>query len=244
MKKLLILLLTAMLLCSFAACTVRGAEDESHKSSQTSAPNGSASGQSTAQPSDGTSGAAASGSDLYIPEPWSDAAQSALEQLRGNMAETGAVCAIAFVGYVDPNVSIAESVAVNDLFSETDCGERYPFLMEMTPAQCCAEGHAELYCLVPPADGCLVVIGETDMEEGEPAGPVRELYRSESGEPVYFTADSNGWGGSCIDLTVTAADGTTMHCTPALYCNLGTLAVPENVIDFSVYPGAFPSAEQ
>ena len=237
MKKLMIFLLAGTLALSCCSCTLR--EVPASEQTQTSE-NPAKSGKpaaSTAQPTGekAEKPAVSSGSDLFVPEPWSREAADSLSRLRSRAAEAGACCAIALLGYMDSDMTVAAFLAEYDLLSENGSGDAYPFLREMTPLQCCAEGYTELYCLVPTEKGCLVVIGETELVEGEPTGPVTEVYRSDSGDPVMFTADSNGWGGSCIDLTVTTPDGSTVHCNPGIYCNLGTLAIPDEILDFTVY---------
>lgn len=180
----------------------------------------------------------ASGSDLLLPEPYSEDAQAALKRLTEEMSESGSVCALAFVDLVDPELSIAASVETYDLVSAGGCWELYPFLKEMTPAQCFAEGNSELYCLLTAEEGSLVTIEKAEMEHGEPTDRTTELYRGSPEGPIFFTADSNGRGASNIRLTVKTPAGRELSFYPGLYSNLGTLGETEGVLDFSVYANA------
>lgn len=229
MTRKLFSLSAALLLIILCACTVRSPELPA-QNTQTSNAYPSTDPRKPVQP--------ASGSDLLLPEPYSEDAQAALKRLTEEMSESGSVCALAFVDLVDPELSIAASVETYDLVSAGGCWELYPFLKEMTPAQCFAEGNSELYCLLTAEEGSLVTIEKAEMEHGEPTDRTTELYRGSPEGPIFFTADSNGRGASNIRLTVKTPAGRELSFYPGLYSNLGTLGETEGVLDFSVYANA------
>lgn len=126
----------------------------------------------------------ASGSDLYIPEPLSEDAQAALDALYGELRTQDCLCAVAYLGAVPAGTPLAEYLERSGTLTElAEQGGAYRFLPELTPAQCGSGGFTMLYCLVPLSEQAPVCIRAGD----------RELYRSETGGPVLFTADSNGF---------------------------------------------------
>ena len=172
----------------------------------------------------------------------SDAASASLAQARQIILDADAVFGLAFIGYTDPELSIPEAITAWELLEERDYPESFPFMKEMTPRQCAPGGGSELYCLVPFSEGDLVVIEQAETLEGEPVEPYTEIYCSTSGEPVFFTADSNGWGGSDVIVTVKDVKGRELRCNPAMWSNLAMLVQTDGVADLTIYPDDSPAA--
>lgn len=216
MKKTPALLLAAALVLSLCACGNGGPTTPPVQETPEAAP--------------------ASSSDLSTPAPEEDVTDELLLSVRRWIRETDCVFGLAFIGYVDPNMSIAESIETCGVLEEREYSTHYPFMNGMEAEQYCSNGGSELYCLVPAGAGTGIRIEEAEMEDGEPTDRLTEVFRTETGKPLFFTLNSNGWGGSDVILTVRNADGKELRCNPGLYCNLGTLAIPDEVMDLTIYP--------
>ena len=253
MKQTILGVLTAALLLSLCACGGQSAASPEHTDKPEPAPGTTASSDPdstapvTAAPEPTPEPTpepyypdVASPSDLYIPEMRSKSAETSLAELRKRMEGAGADCAIAYLGHANPGMSLAEFLGCYDLLQDSKIGEAFPFLKEMTPANCVAEVWSDLFCLVPVSTDVRVVIEQVEMdEEAEPTDEVAAvLYDSSNGEPVFFTSESNGWGGSNVRVRITTADGSENDFWAAMWCNLGTVCEAERVLDFSIYDAA------
>ena len=183
----------------------------------------------------------ASGTDLLVFEPLSGDASASLTVLRAAINDAGDCCGIAFLGYVPPTCPLEEGIVSCGLLEEENAPDllsRYPFLCEIAGAHCVNPAFSELYCLVPAATDAKVRVTRQVMDDSaEPTDEVAAvLYESDDGEPIFLSAESNGWGGSNVRVTVTDAQGRETSFIPAILCNLGTIAESDGVFDFSVYP--------
>jgi len=236
------LLPVLLLLLLLSACTVRSAEAPGEEIKEA----GVGKGKPVDLPGIGGNGKGknevpASGSDLFR-EPASEAAKTSLQGLYDAMEAENAACGIAFLGYADPNASISVNIEGYGMLEDSDTAAQYPFLYEMTAADCADICFSELYCIVPSANADGILVEQTAMdEEAEPTEEAEEtLYQSDSCGPVFVCADSNGWDGSNVLVTIRLRDGSELRFHPFLYCNLGTVGVPDGVYDFTVYSNANP----
>lgn len=239
MKKIPLILILVFLLSSLCACSVRD-RAEAENPADPSRPAAPSEKEERKQEKPGKkpskTDTPATGTDLLIPEPLSEAASAALAAVRTEAAANGDVCAIAFLGYADPERNIAESLAAENIFAGNPTCAAYPFLPELTPMNCHGEGFSELLCLVPAGEGYTLRLEEAELEAGEPTDRLTELWSGAFSEPILFTADSNGWGGSNLIVTVTDASGSALRFNPGLLANLGSMNPVERVLDFTVYP--------
>ena len=243
MRKAAIFLTVCMLL-SLCACTVRktesavGTEQTGNPATAGAARPSASTAQSAAEPA--RTPDPASGTDLEIPEPLSDAASKSLAQARQLILDADAVFGLAFIGHTDPNMSIPEAIAAWEALEERGYAECYPFMKEMTPRQCTVGGGSGLYCLLPLSEGDLVVIEQAEILAGKPVEPYTEIYRSSSGESVFFTAGSDGKSGSDVIVTVKDGKGRELRCDPAMWSDLTMPVQTEGVADLTIYPGNVP----
>ena len=161
----------------------------------------------------------ASGTDLYLPEPLSEEALAALEDIYGELQGQDCRFALAYLGTVPAGTPLAEYLEGSGTLTElAKLGGAYRFLPEMTPAQCAEGGFTRLYCLVPRA-GC----GGLRVQAGD-----KLLYQSESDTPVLFTADGDG-----VRVSITAPEGETQEFSLTLQAD-GTLEPQPGILDFTI----------
>lgn len=177
----------------------------------------------------------ASGTDLCIPEPLSEAAQASLDALRAEIRSSGNLCGMAFLGYVSPLMPLEESILTYGVFEELSWADQFPFLYEMTPEQCVNPAFSDLYCLVPGESVTKIRIVEMEMDEfAEPTETESsELAVCDGTQPLLFSAESNGWGGSNLRVILTDSQGREAAFCPAILANLGTIAPCDGVLDFT-----------
>ena len=161
----------------------------------------------------------ASGTDLYLPEPLSEEALTALEGLYGELQSQDCRLALAYLGTVPAGTPLAEYLERSGTLTElAKRGGAYRFLPEMTPAQCAEGGFTQLYCLVPQA-GC----GGLRVQAGD-----KLLYQSESDTPVLFTADGDG-----VQVSVTTPEGETQVFSLTPQAD-GIFGSQTGILDFTI----------
>ena len=178
-----------------------------------------------------------SGTDLLIPETMSAEATASLSLLRKEITSADCVCALALIGHASPEQPLEESIVSFSLLDEHDYAATFPFMAEMTPAQCVNPAYSDLYCLVPGDDVSVVRVSRVAMDEdGEPTDTVEAmLYESLGKEPIFLSSQSNGWGGSNILVEIFTEQGREIAFHPAILANLGRMSPEESVYDFSLY---------
>ena len=166
--------------------------------------------------------------DPVVPE------DPSLTELRALMGGTH-LCALALVDYVDPRMTLQENFETYDQLGASGFAARWPFMTKILPEQCAARIYSELYCLVPRSpDACVTVSRVRVDDNAEPTDEVEEvLYRAESGEPIFFCAESNGWSGSNVLITVEEPGQPALTFNPILLANYGTLDLPRKVLPFT-----------
>lgn len=179
----------------------------------------------------------ASGTDLLLPESLSAEAEASLSILRDKITAADCVCAVALMGHTSPEQPLEESIVSFSLLEEHDYAAEFPFMAEMTPAQCVNPAYSDLYCLVPGDNVSAVKIFRVAMDDdGEPTDTVEaQLYESLGNDPVFLTSQSNGWGGSNILVEIRVEQGLEIAFHPAILANLGRLSPEDGVYDFSLY---------
>ena len=241
MKKLILICTALMLILS--GCTVRSTQPaqppvQPEASPESAAPKPLFGGKKKTEKSSEPKAeeVPASGTDLYLPEPAGEAAAASLAALRNEIAAADAACGIALLGYVSPLLSLEEGIVTDGLLEEKGYGDAYAFLREMTPLQCVNPAFSELYCLVPGADTVHVTVSEMVMDEyAEPTEEVSAvLYDRDGNDPVFLSADSNGWGGSNIRVCVTDGQGNECRFYATLLSNEGRFPETPGVWDFSI----------
>lgn len=179
----------------------------------------------------------ASGTDLFVPETLSAEAAASLSLLRDEITAAHCVCAVALMGHASPEQPLEESIVSFSLLDEHDYAAAFPFMAEMTPAQCVNPAFSDLYCLVPGDNVSAVKVSRIAMDDdGEPTDTVDALlYESLGKDPVFLSSQSNGWGGSNILVEIRTEQGREIAFHPAILANLGRLSPAEEVYDFSLY---------
>lgn len=169
-------------------------------------------------PVTGTPEAPVSGSDLYLPEPFSEAAQVALDALSDALRTDDRLCAVAYLGTVPAETSLAEHLERSGMLTAlAEAHGAYAFLPELTPANCASGGFSRLYCLVllPESAALRIWAGET------------ELYQGEAGAAVLFTAPDSGFR-----LSLRTAAGEDRELSVTLQPD-GTPAPQTGLLDFT-----------
>ena len=174
---------------------------------------------------------ACGGTDQPAEAPQEDPSQVAqpdeapsLTALRQEISDSGADCAVGYLG------TLPLSGDVNELLADTD----YPFLAD-TPVV--PHEGSQVFCLIPPGDTEMTVeeylCDESNGYQGEVGAT---LYMSPYGDPVILICNENDVIPNVI-VTLTDADGNSVSYSPALELCGGTVFVPADlsILDISDY---------
>lgn len=153
-----------------------------------------------------------------------------LEALRQEMGED--FCGIALLG------RLPEGTSLEDFLAETGAFETHPFLADIGGEAVIRHEGAELYCLVPKAQGDKLevyewICNEENQYQGE-AGDL--LYESESGAPVILIGNASDVIPNLL-VILTDIEGTTLEYSPSLSLCDGSVDLPVSppLYDFSRY---------
>lgn len=160
-------------------------------------------------------------------------APSALAALRGELAQTDALFAVAYLGYMDtePQGYLMEWV----IESNPKLLVRYPFLAKLDDEHCVGTV-GEVYCIIPRSPDASVTV-ELLAWDGNDFVSSRELYSSKSGEAFLLTC--NG-GAFSQDTAVTIVEGAQKVVWYPGFFDNGRIGLPfeaEKVLakDISIY---------
>ena len=149
----------------------------------------------------------------------------ALTALRQEIADSGSVCAVGYLGTLPP------SGDVNELLANTD----YPFLAD-TPVV--PHAGSQVFCVIPPDDGTEMIVEEylCDESNGYQGEVGVTLYVSPYGVPVILVCNENDVIPNLV-VTLKGADGETVSYSPTLELCGGTVFVPAgmSILDISDY---------
>ena len=157
-----------------------------------------------------------------VAQPDEDPSLSALRQ---EIADSGAACAVGYLGTLPP------SGDVNELLADTD----YPFLAD-TPVV--PHAGSQVFCVIPPDNSTEMIVEEyiCDESNGYQGEAGVTLYGSPYGVPVILICNENDVIPNLI-VTLKGADGETFSYSPVLELCGGTVFVPAGVsiLDISSY---------
>ena len=149
----------------------------------------------------------------------------ALTALRQEIADSGAPCAVGYLG------QLPESGDVTELLTDT----AYPFL---TDAPVVTHEGTQVFCLIPGhADTSVTVQSYICDESNDFAGQIGQtLYEGTDGQPVVLVCNSNDVIPNLV-VTLTGTDGETFSYSPVLELCGGTVFVPADasILDISDY---------
>ena len=171
-----------------------------------------------------------------IEPPTLTEAEQSLADLRETLREAGAVLGVAYLG----STNGSESIDLSDALSDTPYPEAYLFLRDISSDAIVTTGGWDIYCLVPADADAKLTVNEfgwlTEGAELPEAGGT--LYQSESGAPVCLIANVSDIMPD-TQVTVTAADGTSVTYQPFLSLMDGSVAADDPLVyDFTIYPDA------
>ena len=163
-------------------------------------------------------------------------AEQSLADLRETLRGAGALLGVADLG----STNGAESIDLSDALSDTPYPEAYPFLREVSSDAVVTTGGWDIYCLVPADADAKLTVNEFGWltEDAELPEVGETLYQSESGAPVCLIANVSDIMPD-TQVTVTAADGTSVTYQPFLSLMDGSVAADDPLVyDFTIYPDA------
>ena len=156
--------------------------------------------------------------------------QDALTLLRQEIADSGSLCGVAYLGNMPQDADMQTWLADNG-WTQT-----FPFLTGLTAEQVVTQDGGEVYCIVPADENAHVTVQAYDaLDEASPFGDT--LYDSQDGAPICLRGNVSDIM-SNLAVTVTSETGVTVY-RPALSLRDGTLntiADKGSVYDFT--PGA------
>ena len=163
-------------------------------------------------------------------------AEQSLADLRETLRDAGAILGVAYLGTTNG----AESVDLSAVLADTPYLKEYPFLQALSADAVLTTGGWDIYCLVPAdADAILTVNEYGWLTEGAEQPEVGEtLYQDDSGAPLCLIANMSDIMPD-TQVTVTAADGTSVTYQPFLSLMDGSVAADDPLVyDFTVYSDA------
>lgn len=155
-----------------------------------------------------------------------------LSRLREEAQSAGADAAIAFLG------SLSQEESMADFLSGSALLEDYPFLGDIDEAHTVRAAGSEVYCLVPVrTDAPLTVQAFVMDESNQYLGEAGEtLYESQTGEPVLLVCNVSDIMPNLL-VTLTGTDGQACSFNPFLSLCSGQVDLPAEPVlyDFSRY---------
>lgn len=222
MKKRTLSLLMVAAMLSATACTASKPEDGSSEAqSTTSQQETSNTTTSTSASSDTskTTSATASEAPADDPDVWNpDIA------LRQELQEDGYMCAVAFVGSVEPETTGEQCV---ELFYNSKYSAEYPTITDIPETNCIdnCSGY-ELYLVIPADENATVAVNEWLLtEENEFMGESGQVYyRSETGAPVLIKCNVSDIMPNVV-VNIVDNDGNSMQWLPGLSLKDGSVSL-------------------
>ena len=156
---------------------------------------------------------------------------SKLELLQREIADSGKLCAAAYLGYL-PEGGYAEFMSIA---KNSGLLAQFPFLADIPEENTLIASGGEWYVLVPVDDTVCFTVSECILDETSfmlTAG--KELLSQETGEPVLLCGNVSDIYPSFM-VKVSGADGTVINYAPGLSLKDGSLLVEDGVYDFTVY---------
>jgi len=151
--------------------------------------------------------------------------KSSLKILRETLEQEGAVCGVAFLGYLE-----GEYTEVLAEWEKTGIIEKYPFLYDIYVEQMILTDGGEWFLLVPVADDVKVSVYESTIDyEDFLLKPGKELYRSNSGTPILIRGNISDIYPSTI--VILEKDNKKIEYSPYLSLKDGELAEGEGIMN-------------
>ena len=154
-----------------------------------------------------------------------------------------AVCAVAFIGYVEGPMGDG----YRGFFEERGYLEEYAFMAEIPYDNYVETNGSEFYCIIPKDPNASIAINEWIVPDGDVyegySGEV--LYRSESGEPI--TVLCNEAGSPNVQVNIVEEDGDVVSFWPMLDVMDSSLVVEQEnrgkVLDITIYGGGYEGTD-
>lgn len=142
----------------------------------------------------------------------------ALTAVRQELAESGALCAVGYLGL------LPQEGDVDTLLEASGCLEEYPFLAD---APVVTYAGAQVFCLIPRSADTVVTVEEyiCDESNGYQGEMGDTLFYGEEGTPVILVCNQNDVLPNLV-VTLEEADGTSESYSPVLELCGGTVFVP------------------
>ncbi|MBQ8632436.1 MAG: hypothetical protein IJ420_02395 [Lachnospiraceae bacterium] len=149
--------------------------------------------------------------------------KSSLKILRETLEQEGAVCGVAFLGYLE-----GEYTEVLAEWENSGLCETYPFLQDITEEQAILTDGGEWFLLVPVADDVKVSVYESAIDyEDFMLKPGKELYSSITGAPIIIRGNISDIYPSTI--VILEQGDVSVEYSPYLSLKDGELAEGEGI---------------
>ena len=241
MKKILTVLLAAVLAYSLAACDINiniGSPENTSEQEETSSGDETSSESSPeAESESSSSGFISPGKRPFNPEagkPVQGNTQNrdSYENLIAELERTESAFGEAFIGYIEGPMG----TGYEEFFKEQGYMEDYSFIADIPYERYIETDGNEMYCIVPKDPKASVSVNEWKFSpKGGTYGKV--LYKSDSGEPILITCNENG-NIPNVKVVIVDSEGKVFEFSPYYNSQLGWLEVYEtpeaHAYDFTV----------
>ena len=241
MKRNILSLLMAAAVLMSSACTSSDTGDSSSAPEATDAVQNTTSAAESVpetEPAAVVTEEAAATAEAIVTEETNDGILPAPESsLREQTKGVEMLCAVAYIGFVDPEMTEEECAQV--FLNSRYCGE-YPEISEITADNCVTEcGGYELYLVCPADEAATVSVNEWLLtEENEYMGEAGQVYyRSETGEPVLIRCNVSDIMPNVV-VNIVDSEGRTVQWCPSLSLKDGSVSrygVEDKVYDITHY---------
>lgn len=222
MKKSALSLLMVAAMISATACATSETEDNSSElqstTSQQETSNTTTSTFASADTSKTTlttvSEAPADDPDIWNPDV----------ALRQELQEDGYMCAVAFVGAVEPETTGEQCI---ELFYNSQYSKEYPTITNIPEENCIDDCSGyELYLVIPTNENATVSVNEWLLtEENEYTGESGQVYyRSETGAPILIKCNVSDIMSNIV-VNIVDNDGNSMQWNPAISLKDGSVSL-------------------
>ncbi len=218
MKKSALSLLMVAAMISATACATSETEDNSSELQSTPSQQ-EISGTEASTDTSTTTGETNTEDPADVPAVWNPDIT-----LRQELQEDGYMCAVAFVGSVEPETTGEQCV---EMFYNSQYSKDYPTITDIPEENCIDDCSGyELYLVIPADENATVSVNEWLLtEENEYTGESGQIYyRSETGAPVLIKCNVSDIMSNVV-VNIVDNDGNSMQWNPAISLKDGSVSL-------------------
>ena len=161
----------------------------------------------------------------------SELAEKSLDKLQSDTTDAGAVCAVAYLGWLD-----ADYNDFSIYLKENGFIEQYPFLLNLSAENVVLHEGCEWYIVLPVDNNVSIKVNELIMDDSDDylPDPGREMLSIKNGAAILLRGNISEIVPNLL-LTVQRQDCQPVEYSPCLSMMDGSLCSDDNIYDFTPY---------